>query len=72
METPLHLAFGLNLLVKNIFLTIELSPESGFGHQTLKPNIFDHPTIKTGHIWSLRWFQGQFLFLIIIKNQFNF
>ena len=32
------------------FLTIELLLKSRFDHETPKPDIFDHPTVETGHI----------------------
>jgi hypothetical protein len=32
-------------------LTIQLYAKFGFGHRTSKPDIFDHPTVKTVQIW---------------------
>jgi hypothetical protein len=32
---------------KSPFLTIQLLTQFGFGHRTSKPDIFDHPTLKT-------------------------
>jgi hypothetical protein len=37
------------LVGKRSFLTIQLLPQFGFGHRTSKPDIFDHPTLKTIH-----------------------
>jgi hypothetical protein len=34
---------------KSLFLTIQLLPRFGFDHQTSKPDIFDHLTVKTVH-----------------------
>jgi hypothetical protein len=34
---------------KSPFLTMQLSPQFGFGHRTSKPDIFDHLTLKTVH-----------------------
>jgi hypothetical protein len=34
---------------KSPFLTIQLLPQFGFGHRASKPDIFDHPTLKTVH-----------------------
>jgi hypothetical protein len=34
---------------KSLFLTIQLLPQFGFGYQTSKPDMFDHPTLKTVH-----------------------
>jgi hypothetical protein len=45
---------------KRSFLTTQLLPKFGFGHQTPKPVIFSHLTIKTVQIWPFgcfdRWF----------------
>jgi hypothetical protein len=32
-----------------LFFAIQLLPEFGFGHQTAKWGIFDHPTLETVH-----------------------
>ena len=45
---------------KSSFLTILLSPEFDFGHQTSKPDILDHRTIKTVYIWPFGCFEGWF------------
>ena len=37
-------------LGKSPFLTIQFCPQFDFGHRTPKPDIFDHPTIKTVQI----------------------
>jgi hypothetical protein len=34
---------------KSLFLTSQLLPQFGFDHQTSKPDIFDHLTLKTVH-----------------------
>jgi hypothetical protein len=34
---------------KSPFLTIQLLTKFVFDHQTSKPDIFDHPTLKTVH-----------------------
>jgi hypothetical protein len=34
---------------KSPFLTIQLLPKFGFSHQTSKPDIFDHQTLKIVH-----------------------
>jgi hypothetical protein len=38
----------IDLVIKKekAFLTIQLMPQFGFEHQTSKPDIFDHPTLK--------------------------
>jgi hypothetical protein len=41
---------------KSPFLTIQLLPKFDFGHQTPKPVIFGHPTIKAVQIWPLGCF----------------
>jgi hypothetical protein len=47
-------------LGKSPFLTIQLLPRFSFGHQTSKPDIFDHPTLKTVHNWPSSGFDGWF------------
>jgi hypothetical protein len=47
-------------LGKSPFLTIQLLPKFGFGHQTAKPVIFGHPTIKTVQIWPFGYFDRWF------------
>jgi hypothetical protein len=42
---------GLFCLGKSPIWTIQLLPQFGFGHRTSKPDIFDHPTLKTVHNW---------------------
>ena len=41
-------------------MTIQLLPRFGFGHRTPKPDIFDHSTVKTVHIWPSGCFGGRF------------
>ena len=43
---------GTKLRKKSIS-AIQQSSWFGIDHQTTKPGIFDHPTIKIVHIWSL-------------------
>jgi hypothetical protein len=45
---------------KSPFLTIELSTASGFDNVTLKPNIGNHPTLKSVHIGPSDGFPGWF------------
>jgi hypothetical protein len=45
---------------KSPFLTIQLLPQFSFGHQTSKPDIFDHPTLKTVHNWPSNGFDVWF------------
>jgi hypothetical protein len=52
------------LLGKSPFLTIQLLPQFSFGHRTSKPNIFDHPTLKTVHNWPSGGLAGGFNFFI--------
>jgi hypothetical protein len=47
-------------LGKSPFLTIQLLPQFGFGHQTSKLDIFDHLTLKTVHNWPSNGFDGWF------------
>jgi hypothetical protein len=52
---------------KRSFLIIQLSLKFGFGHQTPKPVIFGHPTIKTVQIWPL----DCFLWVVLIVFIYN-
>jgi hypothetical protein len=45
---------------KRPFLTIQLLAKFGFGHRTLKPDIFDHSTLKTVHNLPSSGFDGWF------------
>jgi hypothetical protein len=51
MLSPLQFAKVLLFFFgKSPFLTIQLWAKFGFGHRTSKPDIFDHPTVKTVQI----------------------
>jgi hypothetical protein len=39
---------------------MQLLPKFDFGHQTSKPDILDHPTLKTVHNWLSGGFDGWF------------
>jgi len=41
--TNIRRIFAVLKVEKSLFFTNELLPEYGFGHPTLKPEIFDHP-----------------------------
>jgi hypothetical protein len=51
--------------MENFHLTIQLLPQSGFGHRTLKLDIFDHPTLKTVHIDHRSVLMGGFNFFYL-------
>jgi hypothetical protein len=48
------------MIGKGPFLTIQLLPKFSFGHRTSKPDIFDHPTLKTVHNWPSGGFDEWF------------
>jgi hypothetical protein len=50
---------------KSPFLTIQLYAKFGFGHRTSKPDIFDHPTVKTVQIWPSGGFDRRFSIFFI-------
>jgi hypothetical protein len=53
--------FCLGLFLgKSPFLTIQLLFQFGFDHRTSKPDIFDHPTLKTVHNLPSGGFDGWF------------
>ena len=72
--TGLEAAWETFLEGRNLFLVIELSPESDFDHPTPKSDIYDHQTIKTRQLLPWIWFQRCFflyMFLKIIKMWLN-
>jgi hypothetical protein len=48
---------------KSLFLIIQLLPQFDFSHRTLKPDIFDHPTLTTAHNWPSAVLMSGFNFL---------